>query len=146
MTHAQERFRPMYRLVYVSTAVDGLSDSDMEHILNVSQSNNDERYITGFLAHNGRSFMQALEGERNEVEEIYDRIAKDQRHFGVTRIIGEPVGKRAFPEWSMNYHRVDNDEGSSAMVIRKDDSVDALMNPDMPRDLLYLFSKFIRMR
>ena len=96
----------MYRLVYVSTAVDGLSDADIDHILNVSQSNNDERYITGFLAHNGRSFMQALEGDRNEVEEIYDRIVNDDRHFGVTRIIGEPVGKRAFPEWSMNYQKI----------------------------------------
>ncbi|WP_084398208.1 BLUF domain-containing protein [Henriciella aquimarina] len=136
----------MYRLVYVSTAVDNLGDEDIENILNVSQSNNDERYITGFLAHNGKSFMQALEGERQEVHEIYDRIAKDDRHFGVTQIIGEPVEHRAFPEWSMNYHRVDGHEGSSTMVIRNDDSIDALLNPDMPRDLLYLFSKFIRMR
>ena len=136
----------MYRLVYVSTAVDGLSDGDIERILHVSQSNNDERFLTGFLAHNGRSFMQALEGAREEVDEIYGRILKDDRHFGVAQIIGEPVSKRAFPEWSMNYHRVDDDEGSSTMVIRKDDSIDALMNPDMPRDLLYLFSKFIRMR
>ena len=46
----------------------------------------------------------------------------------------------------MNYHRVDDEEGSSTMVIRNDDSVDALLNPSMPRDLLYLFSKFLRMR
>ena len=136
----------MYRLVYVSTAVEGLSDEDIESILNVSQSNNDERYVTGFLAHNGSNFMQALEGAREEVDEIYNRIVNDKRHFGVARIIGEPVTTRAFPDWSMNYHRVDDDEGSSTMVLRKDDSVDALLNPDMPRDLLYLFSKFIRMR
>ena len=136
----------MYRLVYVSTAVDGLGDDDIESILNVSQSNNDERYITGFLAHNGRHFMQALEGERDEVTEIYDRIVKDGRHFGVAQIIGEPVEKRAFPDWSMNYHRVDDEDGSSTMVLRADESVDALLNPSMPRDLLYLFSKFLRMR
>ena len=136
----------MYRLVYVSTAVDGLKDDDIESILNVSQSNNDERYVTGFLAHNGNSFMQALEGERDEVLNIYTRIVNDERHYGVAQIIGEPVETRAFPEWSMNYHRVDDSEGSSTMVIRKDDSIDALLNPDMPRDLLYLFSKFIRMR
>ncbi|MEM5516886.1 BLUF domain-containing protein [Henriciella sp. AS95] len=136
----------MYRLVYVSTAVDGLSDKDIEDILNVSQNNNDQRYLTGFLAHNGRSFMQALEGVRSEVQDIYSRILKDDRHYGVTQIIGEPVSARAFPQWSMNYHRVDNHGGSSTMVLRKDDSVDSLLSPDMPRDLLYLFSKFIRMR
>lgn len=138
--------QPIYRLVYVSTAVDGLADADIEAILNVSQSNNDERYLTGFLAHNGRAFMQALEGSRDEVDRVYGRILHDERHYGVTQIIGEPVSTRAFPEWSMNYHRVDNATGSSTMIIRKDDSVDALMSPDMPRDLLYLFSKFIRMR
>lgn len=136
----------MYRLVYVSTAVEGLADDDIDSILNVSQSNNDERYLTGFLAHNGRSFMQALEGERDEVLDIYQRIVNDDRHHGVTQIIGEPVEKRAFPDWSMNYHRVDDDEGSSTMVVRQDESIDALLNPDMPRDLLYLFSKFLRMR
>ncbi|HIG21114.1 BLUF domain-containing protein [Henriciella sp.] len=136
----------MYRLVYVSTAVEDLKDDDIDSILNVSQSNNDERYLTGFLAHNGRSFMQALEGERVEVLEIYGRILEDDRHFGVAQIIGEPVEKRAFPEWTMNYHRVDDREGSSTMVVRQDESIDALLNPEMPRDLLYLFSKFLRMR
>lgn len=142
----KENPKEMYRLVYVSTAVDGLCDDDIESILNVSQSNNDERFVTGFLAHNGPAFMQALEGQRDEVHEIYGRIVRDGRHHGVTQIIGEPIESRAFPEWSMNYHRVDSENGSSAMVIRNDDSIDALLNPDMPRDLLYLFSKFIRMR
>lgn len=136
----------MYRLVYVSTAADGLTHDEIENILNVSQSNNDERYITGFLAHNGSAFMQALEGDRSEVLATYERIKSDRRHTGVTQIIGEPVEKRAFPDWSMNYHRVDDNDGSSTMVLRNDDTVDALLNPDMPRDLLYLFSKFIRMR
>lgn len=136
----------MYRLVYVSKAADGVGDAEISNILNVSQSNNDERYITGFLAHNGRSFMQALEGHRAEVLDIFDRIERDKRHFGVTQIIGEPTQRRAFPDWSMNYHRVDDDRGGSTMVLRNDDSVDALLNPGMPRELLHLFSKFIRQR
>lgn len=136
----------MYRLVYVSKAADGLADTDISDILNVSQSNNDERYITGFLAHNGQSFMQALEGDRSEVLDIFCRIQDDDRHFGITQIIGEPTARRAFPDWSMNYHRVDDNNGGSTMVIRNDDSVDALLNPGMPRDLLHLFSSFLRQR
>jgi hypothetical protein len=56
------------------------------------------------------------------------------------------VERRAFPDWSMNYHRVDDDDGSSTMVLRNDESMDALLNPSMPRDLLYIFSKFLRVR
>ena len=132
----------MYRLVYVSTAKDGLSSGEIGDILDVSTSNNDERRITGFLAHNGRHFMQALEGERDEVEEIYNRILDDQRHYGVVQIIGEKIDDRAFPQWAMNYFRVDNPKGHT-MIIKRDDPVDGLLPKEMPRELMHLFTRFM---
>lgn len=132
----------MYRLVYVSTAKEGLSAAEIGDILDVSASNNDERRITGFLAHNGRFFMQALEGEREEVLEIYERIVADDRHFGVVQILGEEIVDRAFPDWSMNYFRVDEPKGHT-MIIRHDDPVDGLLPKDMPRELLHLFTRFL---
>ena len=132
----------MYRLVYVSTAKEGLNAAEIGDILDVSASNNDERRITGFLAHNGRFFMQALEGEREEVLEIYKRIVADDRHFGVVQILGEEIVDRAFPDWSMNYFRVDEPKGHT-MIIRHDDPVDGLLPKDMPRELLHLFTRFL---
>jgi Mg2+ and Co2+ transporter CorA len=133
----------MYRLVYVSTAKTDLGPEDIGRILDVSQSNNHERYITGFLAHNGRNFMQALEGEYDEVREIYDRILADDRHEGVVQLLGENISQRAFPDWAMNYFRVD-DRAHGAMVIQHDDPVDSLLPKDMPRELLHLFTRFMR--
>ena len=132
----------MYRLVYVSTAKVGIGPAEIGGILEGSGSNNDERRLTGFLAHNGRHFMQALEGERDEVEEIYDRILSDDRHYGVVQLIGEEITDRAFPNWSMNYFRIDDPKGHT-MVIRKDDPVDGLLPKDMPRELLHLFTRFL---
>lgn len=132
----------MYRLVYVSTAREGLSDHDIVAILDASESNNHERLVTGFLAHNGRHFMQALEGARDEVDTIYRRILKDTRHTGVVQILGETISKRAFPEWAMNYFRAD-DPDRGTMVIRHDDPVDGLLPRDMPRELLHLFTRFL---
>jgi hypothetical protein len=134
----------LFRLVYVSTARPGLSDSDIEDLLNVAQSNNDERYLTGYLVHNGPSFMQLLEGPKAEVDEIYARIVKDQRHSGVTRILAEWTTERAFPNWSMNYFRVDQHGSVGTMISRQQDSVDSLMDAGVPRDVLRLFSKFIQ--
>lgn len=134
----------LFRIVYVSTAAPGLGDRDIEDLLNVSQSNNDERYITGYLVHNGSSFMQLLEGPAGEVEEIYARILRDRRHSGVVRIQAEWVRERVFPNWSMNYFRVDRHDGVGAMVSRGNDSVDSLMEAGVPRDVLHLFSKFIQ--
>jgi len=132
----------MYRLVYVSTARKDLSDQDVGAILDVSQSNNHERLITGFLSHNNGHFMQALEGEQGEVMEIYERILRDDRHYGVVQIIGENITHRAFPNWAMNYFRADDPRGGT-MIIRHDDPVDGLLPRTMPRELLHLFTRFL---
>lgn len=134
----------LFRLIYVSTARPGLSDKDMLSVLNASQSNNEERYITGYLAHNGQSFMQLIEGPRAEVAEVYGRICQDDRHTGIVRILAEKAEQRAFPRWSMNYFRVDKSAQNGAMMVRRDDPVDSLMTAEAPRDLIYTFSKFIR--
>ncbi len=134
----------LFRLVYVSTARPDLTRSDIEAILDTSQSNNNERYITGYLVHNGPAFMQLLEGPFSEVDEIYARILRDKRHSGVVRILAGPIERRAFPKWSMNYFRVDQHGSVGTMIVRRDDPVDALMEADAPRDLIHLFSNFIQ--
>lgn len=136
----------LYRLVYVSKAREGLLAEDVESILNAAQSNNDERFVTGFLAHKDDGFMQILEGPRNEVIDIYSRILNDERHENVQQLIGEDIAARAFPCWSMNYHRVDGPPGSSMMIARNDDAVDGLMSGVTDRELLALFSRFLRMK
>jgi len=134
----------LFRIVYVSTARPGLTDSDMESLINMSQSSNDERYITGYLVHNGATFMQLLEGPFNEVDEVYGLILRDRRHTGVVRITAEWAERRVCPNWSMNYFRVDRHGSVGAMISRGADSVDSLMEAGMPCDLLHLFSKFIQ--
>lgn len=136
----------MYRLVYVSHAVSGLTDDDVGGILDVSTSNNFERFITGFLVQSHGAFMQVLEGDETEVKDLFEMIKADSRHTGVTQIIGERVKARAFPGWTMNYHRVDGPAGSARMMVRRDEPIDTLMPATTPKDLLYLFGRFITVR
>lgn len=134
----------LYRLVYVSTARADLKQEDIEAILDASQSNNDERYISGYLVHNAPSFMQLIEGPRAEVDEIFRRILADNRHTGVVRILAEWCRYRAFPNWPMNYFRVDRKGTVGSMIARRGDPVDSLMAADAPRGLIHLFGKFIQ--
>lgn len=134
----------LFRLIYVSTGRDDLSDEDMLNIINTSQSNNDERHITGYLVRNGNCFMQLIEGPQSEVADIFARILKDDRHSGVVRILAEKTRTRAFPKWSMNYFRVDKGGQKGTMLVRRDDPVDSLMTADAPRELIHTFSKFMR--
>lgn len=134
----------LFRIIYVSTARPGLTEADMLSLLNTSQSNNDERYISGYLVHNGGHFMQLLEGPRAEVGDLFNLILQDDRHSGVVRILSEQADRRAFPDWPMNYFRVDGSGRNGWMVVRRDDPVDSLMPAHVPRELMYAFSKFIR--
>ena len=134
-----------YRLVYVSRAVDGLSEEHIGEILDASISNNYERFLTGFLTYNHGRFMQVLEGPETEVRDVFDKIEADDRHQCVTQIIGEDTDQRIFPDWSMNYFRVDGDKGSPSMLV-KGDEVDDLMPAGTPKPYLYLFSRFMTQR
>ncbi|MEM0984774.1 MAG: BLUF domain-containing protein [Pseudomonadota bacterium] len=134
-----------YRIVYVSQAKATLADTDIGSILDASASNNDERYLTGFLTLNHGRFMQVLEGPESEVREIYGRIQDDDRHSCVTQIVGEHTQDRLFPDWTMNYFRVDDENGHPSMQLRKDE-IDQLMPASTPKPYLYLFSRFMTLR
>jgi hypothetical protein len=69
--------------------------------LDECRRNNAAAGITGMLLYHKGSFFQVLEGERNVVEALYEKILEDNRHKRTTRIIFEPIKERAFGEWTM---------------------------------------------
>lgn len=131
-----------YRLVYASTARPGLTDRDITSILDASVNNNNQRFITGFLVHNGPGFMQVLEGPIDEVMQIYGRIMADDRHYGVVQTSGELGIKRAFPSWDMNYHRA----SLSDTAMKKDGAVAELLPEGVPQWLRELLVRFSTIR
>jgi hypothetical protein len=47
------------------------------------------------------NFFQVLEGPKDVVEALYDKIERDPRHNRVTQIISEPIARRSFGAWHM---------------------------------------------
>ena len=97
----------MFYLIYISTAIEGLSEQDIENILERSRDLNEKNDITGILIYHENSFIQMLEGEEEAVIETYGRIVEDERHFRVTKMFSGPSDKRYFPDWKMAYESVD---------------------------------------
>lgn len=93
---------PLYRLIYASKA-EALSKQDIEAILNESEHWNAAHGLTGALIFTSRFFMQILEGPRSEVEFIFAKIRKDERHRSVVTIAAHETGERLFGDWSMRY-------------------------------------------
>lgn len=97
----------IYKLVYVSTAQEELDEAALTEILDKSRINNQRAGITGLLLYCEGSIFQLLEGEKEAVDALYNRILKDPRHSGVIRLLAEEGGARNFPDWTMGFRRVD---------------------------------------
>ena len=60
-----------------------------------------ERNLTGILVFGEDQFLQCLEGGRTEVNNLYGRILKDQRHEQTLLISYNQIPQREFEEWNM---------------------------------------------
>ncbi|MES2945556.1 MAG: BLUF domain-containing protein [Pseudomonadota bacterium] len=90
----------LVRLLYASRVADP-STSATEAILLQSRSHNPACGITGILCYGGGIFLQALEGGRNQVSELYGHIQKDPRHKEVVLLLYEEITERRFGGWTM---------------------------------------------
>jgi hypothetical protein len=90
----------LVRLLYCSRAVD-TSPEAIEAILSQSRQHNPATGITGILCYGGGIFLQAIEGGRMQVSELFGHILKDARHKDVAVLDFEEIDERRFGGWSM---------------------------------------------
>jgi hypothetical protein len=102
----------MQRILYISTARETLADATLTEILRVSRRNNAAVGVTGLLVVGGRRFLQVLEGPEAAVTTVFERIARDPRHFAVVKLSRKEIETRTFGEWSMGYRTVDMPRGA----------------------------------
>jgi hypothetical protein len=91
----------LVRLLYASRAADPQSLEATDTILAKSRSHNPACGITGILCYGGGIFLQALEGGRSAVNELYKYILNDPRHKDVILLSYEEISERKFGGWTM---------------------------------------------
>lgn len=91
----------LVRLLYASRLADSESTTATESILAQSKAHNPSSGITGILCYGGGMFLQALEGGRAAVSELYAHIQKDTRHKDVVLLHYEEITERRFGGWTM---------------------------------------------
>lgn len=90
----------LVRLLYASRAVD-TDPNAIDGILAQSRQYNPTCGITGILCYGGGIFLQAIEGGRMAVSELYGHIQKDVRHKDVVLLHYEEISERRFGGWTM---------------------------------------------
>ena len=90
----------LVRLLYASRAIDK-SPEAIDAILAQSRHYNPTCGITGILCYGGGIFLQAIEGGRMPVSELYGHIQRDKRHTDVALLLYEEITERRFSGWTM---------------------------------------------
>ncbi len=99
----------IYKLIYTSKAVPGTTDAVLEDILAAARRNNGDLDITGMLLFFDDHFIQLLEGQRNDVMKLYEKIKQDARHTDVDLMFEEYQEDRVFGDWRMAYVPLDQE-------------------------------------
>lgn len=137
-----------YALVYYSTARFGLTEEEVSQILETARNANKRLYITGCLLLFRNEFLQILEGERETIVTLFERITKDSRHYNINLIYEGEISNRLFKNWDMAYCKVsdDNREELAGYLGMKEfynnlEEIDASSSEAM--EIFYYFSKSI---
>ncbi len=102
----------MFHIIYVSNAVEPMSNDALKELLHVSRVNNERNQITGMLLYKNGHFMQVIEGDEARVTELMNIIKKDIRHKNVDILRSEYTQSRDFPNWTMGFKNLERSDYS----------------------------------
>ncbi len=95
----------LHHLIYESQATHPFTEAELADLLRQAREANEEKGLTGLLlyAADGR-FVQVLEGDVNEVHELYFmHISRDSRHHRLTLLADGRLDHRRFADWRMGF-------------------------------------------
>jgi hypothetical protein len=133
--------------VYCSQATQDVSPDELVALLELSRRNNAAAGLSGMLLYCSQSFLQVLEGEPTALDRTYARIVADPRHRNLRQLMDAPVPAALFPDWTMGFEHVDDEEladeldGFTAAMTYPLVNPDLITNAGVAQTLLTLYAK-----
>lgn len=93
----------LVQLVYVSTLTIGsrLNASIFDKVEAHARNYNQQHNITGTLCYGNGHFLQCIEGDKDKVFALQERIFADKRHKNVAVLLLQEIDQRSFADWRM---------------------------------------------
>lgn len=101
---------PLYETIYVSTLAPGQPISSVGDIAGKARVSNPIQGITGLLIFDGMRFCQQLEGVKQQVLGLMEKIRLDPRHTNVEIVHYGELANRRFKKFSLGYTTVEDPE------------------------------------
>lgn len=102
----------VHQLIYVSSATRPMSQDDLRLLLDEIRPKNKAAGITGLLLYCDGSFLQVLEGPRETVLSLTNRIQMDSRHARFLVLSSRAVEQADYSEWSMGFRALSSEDWS----------------------------------
>lgn len=99
-----------HTICYVSKLAEGYTEDDVNHIFEATQKNNRKENITGILLFGFGNFFQVLEGDKTQVETLFNTIAEDPRHDKIETLIHHDIELPIFANYSSTFNVVKSKE------------------------------------
>ena len=137
----------MKRLIYCSQAAYDVAPDELVALLDHARARNEESGLTGMLLYSSQSFLQMVEGDAGAIEATYARILADDRHTNLRLLMDAEVPARLFPDWTMGFEHIDDEELADELEGFTPATVYPLVNPDLitnatvAQTLLTLYAK-----
>ena len=100
----------LFTLVYLSNATNAMSEDELKEILTVSRKNNPAVNVSGVLIYCDGNILQVLEGAKEDVYKVYDKIKLDPRHDELIILQSREISARTFEDWSMGFRATTKSE------------------------------------
>jgi len=88
-------------VIYISSRTDPMDPMLVRDIAIEASQTNRTLGVSGILMAVGSSFLQVLEGQKDVVETLLDKIGRDSRHKDIRVIYQGALPDRIFGQWSM---------------------------------------------
>lgn len=121
----------LIRLIYISD-MNTTKDSVFKHIHHHSESFNKNNGITGFLCNNQEHFLQCLEGTKDAVLSLMQRIFKDSNHKDVDVVFTKQVNHYSFADWRMHSLNLDDNNWETLSKYNKPGDMLSDISPFKP--------------
>ncbi len=85
-----------YAIAYISNRSQSTTDEDVNLILSQADQYNNKNKITGLLVYSDENFFQLIEGEKNEIVQLFEKIKNDQRHKTLIKFFEKEIFRNAY--------------------------------------------------
>ncbi len=89
------------RLIYSSSLKPHVDHTEIKKIHEVAEEQNRKLRVTGMLIFGNENFLQAIEGDRDVINSLYDKIFHDPRHHQLIIRSYQEINDRKFNRFAM---------------------------------------------